>query len=294
MKWIMAPLVGALIGLLTNGLAIKMLFRPFKPIFIGKFRIPFTPGLIPKERKRISQAVGQVIGRSLLDSDTLKNALCSPNMEAAFREKAGQYVKRLEESPENMEEYLGRTHFLEAAESLKEKAMATFPDYAAHKLSSDDMGHRIIDMVMTDIVENLSPMVKMVAKPALEASRDSLGNTINTWIEEKMPALVSEYLEKTYQGLMERPVEEAGAYLRRHLQEIEDYMWRLYQELMEKKAAELVSVLDIPTIIEEKIAVFDMEELERLILEISRKELNSLVWLGGILGMLIGFINAFF
>ncbi|MDO4274385.1 MAG: DUF445 family protein [Eubacteriales bacterium] len=294
MKWIMAPLVGALIGLLTNGLAIKMLFRPFKPVFIGKFRVPFTPGLIPKERKRIAQAVGQVIGRSLLDSDTLKNALCSQNMETAFREKAGNYIQKLEESPDNVEQYLDRKHFLAVAEGVKEKALATFPDYAAHKLSSDDMGHRIIDMVMTDVVENLGPMVKMVAKPALEASRESLGNTINTWIDEKMPGLVSEYLEKSYRGLMESPVKDAGASLRKHEKELEDYLWKMYQELMEKKAAELVAVLDIPTIIEEKIAVFDMEELEHLILEISQKELNSLVWLGGILGMLIGFINAFF
>lgn len=294
MKWIMAPLIGALIGLLTNGLAIKMLFRPFKPIYIGKFRLPFTPGLIPKERTRIAQAVGQVIGRNLLDGETLKAALCSEKMEEAFREKAAHYVQKLQESPESMEDYLGRTHFLEVAESLKAKAMDTFPEYAAHRLVEDDLGHRLLDMVMSDVIESLNPMVKMIAKSALEASREPLGDKINTWIGEQVPGLVGEYLDKSYQGLMDMPVEEAGAYLQKHEKEIEDYLWKMYQELMEKKAVQLVAVLDISGIIEEKIAAFDMEELERLILEISRKELNALIWLGGLLGMIIGFANALF
>ena len=43
---ITAPLIGGLIGLLTNGIAIKMMFRPLKPVYIGKFRVPLTPGII--------------------------------------------------------------------------------------------------------------------------------------------------------------------------------------------------------------------------------------------------------
>ncbi|MCL6616572.1 MAG: DUF445 family protein, partial [Anoxybacillus ayderensis] len=38
--------VGALIGGMTNSLAIKMLFRPYRPMYIAGRRIPFTPGLI--------------------------------------------------------------------------------------------------------------------------------------------------------------------------------------------------------------------------------------------------------
>ena len=55
---ITAPLVGGLIGLVTNGIAVKMIFRPLKPVYIGRFRLPFTPGLIPKERSRIARAIG--------------------------------------------------------------------------------------------------------------------------------------------------------------------------------------------------------------------------------------------
>lgn len=44
--------VGAVIGGVTNVIAIRMLFHPFKPYYIFKMRIPFTPGLIPKKKRR--------------------------------------------------------------------------------------------------------------------------------------------------------------------------------------------------------------------------------------------------
>ncbi len=55
LQMIAAPVIGGIIGLITNGLAIKMLFRPHKEIYIGKFRLPFTPGLIPKEKIELQQ-----------------------------------------------------------------------------------------------------------------------------------------------------------------------------------------------------------------------------------------------
>ena len=70
---ITAPLIGAAIGTITNGIAIKMLFRPWNPVYIGKFKLPFTPGLIPKEKPRIAASIAKVIGNNLLDDDTIKD-----------------------------------------------------------------------------------------------------------------------------------------------------------------------------------------------------------------------------
>lgn len=77
MKFILPILVGALIGYFTNWLAIKMLFRPHKEIRIFGIPVPFTPGLIPKERARMAETVGQTVGTHLLSSDIIVNALSS-------------------------------------------------------------------------------------------------------------------------------------------------------------------------------------------------------------------------
>ena len=43
---IAAPVIGGIIGLITNGLAIKMLFRPYKEIYIGKFATVYKGNII--------------------------------------------------------------------------------------------------------------------------------------------------------------------------------------------------------------------------------------------------------
>lgn len=64
--------VGGVIGYLTNWLAIKMLFRPYKAITIFGWRLPFTPGVIPKERYRLSESIGTVITSDILTPDDFK------------------------------------------------------------------------------------------------------------------------------------------------------------------------------------------------------------------------------
>lgn len=42
-------IIGVAIGGVTNHLAIKMLFRPYKAIYIKNWRVPFTPALSRKD-----------------------------------------------------------------------------------------------------------------------------------------------------------------------------------------------------------------------------------------------------
>ena len=60
------PVAGSIIGYFTNDIAIKMLFRPYKPIYIGKRKLPFTPGLIPSNQERLAQKIADTIMGSLL------------------------------------------------------------------------------------------------------------------------------------------------------------------------------------------------------------------------------------
>lgn len=67
------PILGGIIGYFTNDLAINMLFRPYKPIYIGKRQLPFTPGLIPHNQGRLAQRVSDTIMGSLLTPGELQN-----------------------------------------------------------------------------------------------------------------------------------------------------------------------------------------------------------------------------
>ena len=57
--------ISALIGYCTNYVAIKMLFLPRKALHIGKWRLPMTPGVIPKNKSRLATAVGNAVSDRL-------------------------------------------------------------------------------------------------------------------------------------------------------------------------------------------------------------------------------------
>jgi uncharacterized membrane protein YheB (UPF0754 family) len=72
--WLFAapPIVGGIIGYFTNDVAIKMLFRPYRALYLGKQRIPFTPGLIPRNQERLAKRISDTIMGSLLTPDELQ------------------------------------------------------------------------------------------------------------------------------------------------------------------------------------------------------------------------------
>lgn len=84
MFWIYAltlPVVGALIGWVTNLLAVKLLFRPHHPV-----KIPGLPlviqGVLPKRRGDLARSIGETIEAELLTFDDLLTQVRTEEMTA--------------------------------------------------------------------------------------------------------------------------------------------------------------------------------------------------------------------
>ena len=58
-----------------------------------------------------------------------------------------------------------------------------------------------------------------------------------------------------------------------------------------KELDELFAKLNISQMIEDKINAMDMDELEKLVLQVMKKELDTIVNLGAVIGLLLGLIN---
>ncbi|MFQ4140716.1 DUF445 domain-containing protein [Chlorogloeopsis sp. ULAP02] len=71
--YVSPPILGGVIGYFTNDIAIKMLFRPYRAIYIGGRRLPFTPGLIPRNQERLAKNISKTIMGSLLTPEELQN-----------------------------------------------------------------------------------------------------------------------------------------------------------------------------------------------------------------------------
>ncbi|QMS90348.1 DUF445 domain-containing protein [Nostoc edaphicum CCNP1411] len=71
--YVAPPVLGGIIGYFTNDIAIKMLFRPYRAIYIAGRRVPFTPGLIPRNQERLAKNISNTIMGSLLTPQELQN-----------------------------------------------------------------------------------------------------------------------------------------------------------------------------------------------------------------------------
>ncbi len=84
-------MVAGFIGGITNYFAIKMLFHPRHEWRIGRRRVPFTPGLIPKRREEIARSLGRVVSEYLVTSDAFSMLL----RKEAFRQTVADRLKQM-------------------------------------------------------------------------------------------------------------------------------------------------------------------------------------------------------
>jgi|GEM_PF-2501455 len=118
MEILIFPLICAAIGFFTNILAILMLFRPHREIKVGRFVLPFTPGLIPKGRREIAKKVGEVLGEKLLTKDALALAVAGEGVTEKLVESLQGYVYRLFEDESSICEIASRV-FLKPAHEIE-------------------------------------------------------------------------------------------------------------------------------------------------------------------------------
>lgn len=89
--FLMFPLLGGSIGWGTNYLAIKFLFWPRRPLKVGPL---VFQGVIPRRRRALARAIGDVVATELLSREQIAAALSAPEIRAKAAELAGQAVAR--------------------------------------------------------------------------------------------------------------------------------------------------------------------------------------------------------
>ncbi|MDR0557136.1 MAG: DUF445 family protein [Treponema sp.] len=97
--WLVPPVIGAFIGYVTNAIAIKMLFRPLtEKRFLG-MRIPFTPGILPRQRHELAQSIGRMVERELLTPEIVRQRLRREDVRSGVRVKAALFTENLLTTP---------------------------------------------------------------------------------------------------------------------------------------------------------------------------------------------------
>lgn len=139
--------IGAIIGGMTNTLAIKMLFKPYEAKYLFGWHLPFTPGVIPRRRDEASGKLGEIISGHLLTPEVFIQKLKSDETQKFiifFIEKQVDTIER---------EKLSIRYFLERlSEGLSEKIVDSFNEELKDKVSSE--GDRLYDEKVRTLIPN--------------------------------------------------------------------------------------------------------------------------------------------
>jgi uncharacterized membrane-anchored protein YjiN (DUF445 family) len=83
---------GALAGGVTNSIAVWMLFHPYEPPRLWRWRIGMLQGAIPKNKGRLASSIGRTVGQKLLTAEDLSRTLAEPAFRNAFDERLGRFI----------------------------------------------------------------------------------------------------------------------------------------------------------------------------------------------------------
>lgn len=290
------PFIGAVIGYVTNWIAVKMLFRPIKPIKIGKFTLPFTPGIIPRNKERIAESIGDSISENLLTKETLQETLLSEEMKQKIREKVVETLNSISENEITTKQSI--------CNYVEEHSYNIFINNITEKISQS-IFETVLNYNIGKIVAN---QIEISAKEKLKGSIIGIfgGNSIVSSISQTATLKINDYINKNGKELIGNMVaNELRKYENMKISDVScaiaksdinliSFIMNLYEKLVIEKIPNILNALNISKIVQDKINSMDMLELERLILNIMKKELNALVNLGAIIGFILGLLNLFF
>ena len=198
LPWILPPLLGAIIGYVTNRIAIKMLFRPLNPKRFLGIRVPLTPGVIPRNRFDLALTIGRMVSEQLLSPQALREQLETPEFRDRIASWIGERRRALMERPLSLPGQNGHSGPDTAGPSLPEELLqellagflaspqcASMVQSLAEQVTTGVGGKRLSDITSPD---QLTDFVHDSVLPALR--NDELGNTasefVSNWLRDQL------------------------------------------------------------------------------------------------------------
>jgi len=246
--------VSGLIGFGTNWLAITMLFRP-------RQKRPIVPqGLIPAQRERVIYRLAEAVSKELINEELIKQKIEASGAISRYRQQGVATLKAVVEDPEFR-------HDLKILTS----------EYVEAVLGSETMRRQMADLVVTKIQAHAGQGVSGLALRAYRAFNEGdFQRRIDAAIRE-IPAALDPVLDR-----LDDALDRVPAIVERRADDLERLATRTVLGFVER--------LDVHAMIIENARQFDEQRLEDLLKKTSNEQLNYIKYLGGILGVVGGFV----
>lgn len=300
LTYIARPIVGAVIGYITNDIAIRMLFRPRTAKYLFGMKLPFTPGLIPKEKSRIASSIGDAISKNLMNREVLEKTLLANEMLSKIRKGIHDFVETQKRNDESVGQFL--LHYISPDDLsyIMESVSADLSAQIHTALTSAALGPRIADIVVTHVIEKVrngmlgklgaDQFIALIASPVEKLLAKNIDEMLSCHSQEIVGNLIDDQIDH----FMDAPMRNLFAGKEKQIEKAEITILSLYKTLVSEQLPKILDTINISRIVESRINEMDVKETEKLILEVMNKELKAIVWLGALLGFVMGCVNLLF
>ena len=291
LKYIAAPLIGALIGYCTNYIAVKMLFRPRHEKYFFGHKVPLTPGAIPKGKTRLAKSVGDVISNHLVTSEDIEGKALNEETEAAVTERIMKMLKSdidsgfraissSEEEYEMITTNLDYAVTLRMADAVKSINFSDIIKVKGGQIIGEQLGGSMLGMFINlEMIDSI-----------LGSISDNIGMYVDDHCYNFLAPEVSRSMEKLRGDNIYDMITSNGV----SDEELRAKVRELYRQTIKAVIPELIAKMDIASMVSQKIEDMEVEQLEDMVMEVMSKELTTIVNLGALIGFILGLINLVF
>jgi uncharacterized membrane protein YheB (UPF0754 family) len=290
LMWLIPPLAGAVIGYVTNAVAIKMLFRPLREIRFLGIRLPFTPGILPRQRHKLAENIGAIVERQLLTPEIVIARL----RQQEVREKIGALIAGRTEQLFNRAsgDSSPLTDLAEGAWPLLSEALIAF-------LATPEV-HRRMEIHGRVFLDRAILRLNVLQRFFLSAGQ------YEATLHDRMPEIIDDLIGQLEQILGEQQTrDQIIPFLTRTLfaacaadsgkkEWFDTCVRETILGFVEERIAVLLGAFNIKTLVSERIDSLDMEQVEHIVLDVMANQLWWINIFGAILGALIGLFQSVF
>ena len=126
-----------------------------------------------------------------------------------------------------------------------------------------------------------------------EPSERYLAKNINAILQANGREIVTNMVDEGIDSFMTTSISTHLADKDEQITQIKKTLMGLYSTIITEHLPKILKSVDISKIVRDRINEMDVAEMEKLIFQVMKKELKAIVWLGALLGMVMGCINIF-
>ena len=156
------------------------------------------------------------------------------------------------------------------------------------------IGQIVVDKLVEAFKEGkfggLGPLSLFVNASMIESLGTKLIPVIDEMVANESESIIRKGVENKVEALTNATIGDVISKVEIYEELIKSILVKSYEYMVRKKLSQILDTINLAKVVEDRIQEYDPLELEKIILEIMNKELKAIIWLGALLGAIMGCI----